>query len=317
MTDSEKLSKLNGQLAIAESQLREKNEVMAKLRTLGDQRAEVFQAHQKSVNSLEEAASAIAKLEGWSSSAMFHSFLGTKQSERNNRKQRLDLARQQAEHTETAIEDLDHQRRALRDRMVLLKNAEKEYESALQAKIDYLRQFDDHVAGELTDITTQVSELSAFEVELRQALHAGEAALDAIQDVGTSLNSAVRWGIYDILGGGMMVTMGKHHRLNVARRHAEYAHRQLQQYQKELADVNKTLRGSMQLGSFATFADYFYDGLFVDCFVQYQITDARRKWVATEEKVESSLAVCRTRLEEVCRGLRQLQSQKQELLENF
>ena len=50
-------------------------------------------------------------------------------------------------------------------------------------------------------------------VEIDEAIAAGHRALDALAEAADSLDSAKRWGIVDILGGGFVTSMVKHSRL--------------------------------------------------------------------------------------------------------
>ena len=53
-------------------------------------------------------------------------------------------------------------------------------------------------------------------VEIDEAIAAGHRALDALAEAADSLDSAKRWGIVDILGGGLITSVIKHSRLGDA-----------------------------------------------------------------------------------------------------
>lgn len=55
----------------------------------------------------------------------------------------------------------------------------------------------------------------------------------------------------------------------------EDAKRHLQVFQKELKDVNVSLDLSMEISSFLSFADFFFDGLVADYLVQSKIASAK------------------------------------------
>ena len=83
-----------------------------------------------------------------------------------------------------------------------------------------------------------------------------------------SLDSAESWGTWDMLGGGLFNTMAKHG-------HIDDAQRALSRFRTELADVRDMELPQVQMGEFATFADYFFDGFFMDWMVQSKIQDAQ------------------------------------------
>ena len=64
----------------------------------------------------------------------------------------------------------------------------------------------------------------------------------------------------------------------------EEAKRNLKIFQKELKDVDLSLDLRMEVGSFLSFADFFFDGLVADYLVQSKIASAR-------EQVEDAIAM--------------------------
>ena len=75
-----------------------------------------------------------------------------------------------------------------------------------------------------------------------------------------------------MLGGGLLATAAKHSHMDEARDAAYHIQNLLLRFRRELADV-QGLSGTLveEVGSFETFADYFFDGLIVDWVVQSKI----------------------------------------------
>ena len=57
----------------------------------------------------------------------------------------------------------------------------------------------------------------------------------------------------------------------------EEAKRQLQIFQKELKDTKLSVDLRMEVSSFLSFADFFFDGLIADYMVQSKISSAREQ----------------------------------------
>lgn len=55
----------------------------------------------------------------------------------------------------------------------------------------------------------------------------------------------------------------------------EQAKSELLRFQRELKDVNVPLELRMDIGSFLSFADFFFDGFVADYLVQSKIADAK------------------------------------------
>lgn len=113
--------------------------------------------------------------------------------------------------------------------------------------------------------------------EIREAIGAGARALSSLRAAQEKLESARKWGIVDLLGGGFVSDMFKRSRMNEAAEYMETAKRDLQRFQKELGDVQIPLELQMEVGTFLSFADFFFDGLVADYLVQTRIKEAREQ----------------------------------------
>ena len=75
----------------------------------------------------------------------------------------------------------------------------------------------------------------------------------------------------------LVIDMFKHSRMNEAAEYMETAKRDLQRFQKELGDVQLPLELRMEVSTFLSFADFFFDGLVADYLVQTRIKEAREQ----------------------------------------
>lgn len=132
-----------------------------------------------------------------------------------------------------------------------------------------------------------------YEKEKREAIQAGEYALQYLQKAGKELDSAKNWGIMDIIGGGFFATMLKRDKMDKARRYMEEAGYALKSFSKELADIDQMVKLNLDTGGFLSFADLFFDGLAVDWIVQNQINDARNQVAYAIRTVEDILNALR------------------------
>ena len=102
------------------------------------------------------------------------------------------------------------------------------------------------------------------ELEIREAINAGERALRSLQDAKSSLDSARGWGILDILGGRGFSGLIKHVKIGDARSSLDQAKADLECFSRELSDVRKIQGLDIEIGDFLTFADFFFDGFLAD-----------------------------------------------------
>ncbi len=113
--------------------------------------------------------------------------------------------------------------------------------------------------------------------EIREAVGAGARALVSLKAAREKLESARKWGIVDLIGGAFVTDIVKHSRLKEATACIETAKRDLQRFQKEVGDVDIPTDLRMEISSFLSFADFFFDGLVSDYLVQSKIADAREQ----------------------------------------
>lgn len=127
-------------------------------------------------------------------------------------------------------------------------------------------------------------------VEMNEAIIAGKQALNSMKMARESLKSAGNWGIADLLGGGFIVDMIKHSRLDEAAKRLEEAKRQMRRFQKELKDVELPCEVHVHVDGFLTFADFFFDGIVADWLVQSRINDAKEELDEAIDYVEKVIA---------------------------
>lgn len=122
--------------------------------------------------------------------------------------------------------------------------------------------------------------------ERREAIEAGERALESLRDAQNDLNSARLWGLFDMFGGGFFSTMIKRSRMDNARNHMEQAKRDLRRFSKEVHDVDMMCDLDFDCSGFLHFADYFFDGFLADFLVQGKINQAREQIEDAIDQVE-------------------------------
>lgn len=113
--------------------------------------------------------------------------------------------------------------------------------------------------------------------EINEAIGAADYALSCLRRAQGHLSSARGWGIFDMLGGGLITTLIKHSKMNDAERDMQEAQRAMQAFSRELSDVDATLHTGFNNADFLSFADYFFDGFLADVLVQSRIANARQQ----------------------------------------
>ena len=136
--------------------------------------------------------------------------------------------------------------------------------------------------------------------EIDEAIRAGERALDSLREAKNQLNSARNWGIYDMIGGGLISSMIKHSKIDQANDWMDQANRDLRCFAKELRDVDgEDLQ--IDTGSLVTMLDIFCDNFFSDLLVQQKINDGRARIDALSERIEDVLYTLKQRANGIAR----------------
>lgn len=150
-------------------------------------------------------------------------------------------------------------------------DCEEQYAALLQEKRNRIKAADPARGEAIVKLEEKIQELQGQQKELEEAVAAGERALRAASSVAAELKSASDWGLWDMLGGGILVDMAKHSHLDNAQARVETLQVQLRSFRTELADVSIDTNVQIQLDSFLSFADYFFDGIFADWAVMDHI----------------------------------------------
>lgn len=257
-------------------------EQRARLEKLRRQAAELqAEHHQASIKAtdlqrvLAREERDVALLEGLSLSGLVASFFGSK--DEKLLKERQEAVAAQLKYDEARVRQ---QRLAAElDRVSLevkgMTGVEADHQALLAEKERLIRQGEG--SGELFALGEREQQTIWQIKELEEARRAGYAADDALSQVASSLESARNWGTWDMLGGGWIATAAKHSRIDEAKGELYHAQEALSRFQRELKDVQVGLHVPVvQMDGFTRFADYFFDGLFVDMAVQSQINESLR-----------------------------------------
>ena len=111
--------------------------------------------------------------------------------------------------------------------------------------------------------------------EIQEAITAGERALVSLRNAKSSMDSARGWGLLDIFGGNGFSGFMKHIKIGRAQQSLNQAKYDLERFSQELSDVQDLSGLSIDISDFLIFADFFFDGLLADIYVQSKIRQAQ------------------------------------------
>lgn len=109
--------------------------------------------------------------------------------------------------------------------------------------------------------------------ELKEARSAADMAIAKIDGGLSQLESASSWGIFDILGGGLLSSLVKRNKIGEANLSLEEISTSLKALNKELSDVDISLPDAIPDRLSDQVFDLVFDNIFTDIRVQGEIKE--------------------------------------------
>ena len=287
--DTERLKQIQSEWVKLTEQASRLSQAGAQLAELERQRDERQQRVTETGAIYRREQDDVDRLEKGGLRAFFIELTGNMEERLTKERREAMAAKCQYDQAVSDLEYLDGRIRELRDQLETLKQVRQRLEQLSREKEALLRQMGGQIGEQLMELDKRQAELEHQLREVREALFAGRRAETAIEQVVNSLDSAESWGMWDMLGGGMISTAIKHGHMDDAQDGLRVVQRALSDFRTELADVGNIQIPDISIGSFATFADYFFDGLFVDWYVQSNIHDAQRGVAEVQGKVQAAV----------------------------
>ena len=111
----------------------------------------------------------------------------------------------------------------------------------------------------------------ASDIQVNKALSLTDQLISCLDEAERQLSSARNWGFLDVLGGGFLVDLIKHSKLNNAKATMDKVSYLMGELQRVMGGIAIPSDYRMEIGGFATFADFFFDGGIVDIYMTAKI----------------------------------------------
>lgn len=301
-------------------------EQRARLEKLRRQAAELESEYNRAQAAAEERLAQLKKeekdverLEGVSLSGLLANFFGNREEKLLQEREEAVTAQLRYDETRVRAERLRGDLARVQQEMASLAGVEGEHQALLAEKERQIRSSNGPGARQLHELEQREQEAQWQLKELDEARRAGMDAGQALDRVADLLNSARNWGTFDMLGGGWLATAAKHSRIDEAKNELYWAQEALARFRRELKDVEASLQmpAIADLDGFTRFADFFFDGLFADIFVQSRINESLRSVEQAGRQVSHSLAWVDQQRRQLEADFQNVQRQKQQLVESY
>ena len=138
-------------------------------------------------------------------------------------------------------------------------------------------------------LQTQLSLLKGRQLEMEEAIAAGEKVTASADIILTYLDKADGWSTADFFLDSFLVDVAKHDNIDKATTEIGRMQTYLRQFKSELADVTIERNISISIDGFVTFADYFWDGIFSNLAVRDKIHSARNQVSDVKHKTRNTI----------------------------
>lgn len=268
-----------------------------RLEKLNQEEAEWKTKVQQRLEHLQKEQNDVDRLNSMTLSAFFYHLIGKKEDRLE--KEELELMESKAEYDTASqmLTDIQEQRSRVQQEL----DGQRQYQFwQSDYKVLWGKKENDLLEkdAELQQMAEDREHLSGELQELNEADREGQYLLDALERAEKALSSAGNWGVYDMMGGGMISTHIKRSRMDDAQVAIMDAGRRLRRFQKELEDVKMAVNTELHLGGLLSFADYFFDNLFVDWMVQDKIRKAETQVKDGLSAVRSTMRVLKNQIRE-------------------
>lgn len=264
---------------------------------------------------LQKEGKDVRQLESLNITGLFYFILGSKEEQLDKERQEYLAAKLKYDECCNSIKDIEEEIRIYEDELRKYIGIEEEYRSLLSGKQDLILIRNDENSQRLKTNIDIVIDLELDIKEINEAINAGDNVQSALGEVIRSLRSAGNWGIWDMLGGGFIATAAKHSKIDDAKEQIYNVQRLLRIFKKELSDVDTSTDLDINIGSFETFADYFFDGLIADWIVQNKINDSLDRSCSMDRNISRVLNILTRDLDHLKMELEKTQVEIKRLIE--
>ena len=232
----------------------------------------------------------VEKLSKMSISTIFYTILGSKEKQIEKERQEVLAAQLKLDDINRQITDTKEHISKLRAERKEIAYSELRYNELFKKKYEMLIQSDGQNASKIIELEEKIEAYKANLKEIEEAISAGNRVLHSLAKVDKSLGSANSWGLWDMLGGGGLITdLIKHGHIDDAKDMASDVQTLLNRFHTELADVKVSSSITIEVDGFVKFADFFFDGLISDWVVQSRIHDSRESVSNVRSEVNNVL----------------------------
>lgn len=276
----------NEQLQMLGQQVARKNHLVSMLDDLHIQKEELETKVNELKAIMEKEQADVDKFEGGSFASFFYGVVGKKDEKLDKERQEAYTAAVKYDVAAAELETVKKEIMTYRNELSELANCEEYYAKIMKEKAEAIKASGSTTASKILQLEEEISHTGNQKKEIKEAISAGNKTLTIIDSLLSDLSDAKGWGTWDMLGGGFIADFAKHSSLDEAQKKVTSLQKQLRCFKTELSDVQIYSGFHVNVQGFTRFADYFFDGLFVDWMVMDKISQSQSQVEETNSQVK-------------------------------
>ena len=257
----------------------------------------------------------VERLESGGITALFYSLVGKGEEKLTEERREAAAAALKYESAARELDSVMSDIAGCESELAGLSGCEQEYEETLQAKSREVKASGGAAAAKLLELEARAAACVGRKKEILEAIAAGSEALVTAEEILDDLDSAGSWATWDVFGGGIIADIAKRSHLDEAQYAVERLQSQLRRFKTELADVGGIGADvRVNVDGFLRFADYFFDGIFVDFAVMDHISNSAEQVQAVHARISDVLERLHAMLSRTETELNETRAQADELV---
>lgn len=282
-----------------QAQIAETIEQIVHLKIVNAQLEETHEELQKKYDQLEDINRQlgkelrdIEKLEGLSTTSIFHKILGNKEKQIEKERQEYLAITLKHEDLQNSIKLLEYEVDLLEAKVKSRAPLEKKLEQLKSLREQEILQHDPMLRGELLVISQNQESAYQLRKELAEAIEAGSVSLNLIDQTIHHLQRVHNWGSFNAPRGGhgRMYRMQQRDAIDRARNLSYQVRHHLQLFDRELRDIGYRLSGGIDTSQFTNFSDFFFNNIITDWIMRQKLTAALGSVSQTKNEVSHILS---------------------------
>ena len=255
----------------AEQNARRLEKIDTMLESLRADKNELEQKRYRLQKEMEKEQLDVDKLENSGLAGLLYTVLGKYGEKLEKEKAEALVAKLKYDQAVRELEEVNAEIGKLRAERMKYKDSHNEYNALYAQKAEIVKKSATKAAEDILRLEEKLREKENLIREIREAINAGKSAQTYLKMAEDHLESAKGYGVWDMLGGGLLADIAKHSHIDDAKDAVEKAQTMLRRFKTELADINISQDIRFETGGFTKFADFFFDGLIADWSMQSRI----------------------------------------------